>query len=166
MIMLKDLKCVESNVNLNDYYKLYNCVRDNMEHPKWLGLIPQSETENIIKNGGKIWLYYLKEDLVCSMFYIPVSNKTLRKHNIQFDENQTGSLGPVMVNPKYIGNGLMKQMLDVFNKYNIEVNNKYIYTKTIADNIYSIRNVETDNYKLVDVYENERGKNNAYIKKL
>ena len=32
-----ELKCVSDNVNLDDYLKLYKYVRDNMEHPEWLG---------------------------------------------------------------------------------------------------------------------------------
>lgn len=30
--MLKKLKCVSENVNLDDYLFLYKYVRDNMEH--------------------------------------------------------------------------------------------------------------------------------------
>lgn len=164
MINLMDLNCSDTNVNLNDYYELYNYVRSNMENPEWMGLIPMEETKKILENGGKIWLYSLKDELVCSMFYIPANEKTLKKHNIQHSEKETGALGPIMVNPKYIGNGLMKQMLKVFNNYNIQLNNKYIFTKAIAENIYSIKNIELDGYKLVDVYYNERGKNNAYLK--
>lgn len=34
---LIDLKEISENVNLDDYLYLYNYVRDNMEHPEWLG---------------------------------------------------------------------------------------------------------------------------------
>lgn len=56
--MFEDLKCISNNVNLDDYYELYNNVRKNMEHPEWLGVIPIDETKRILLNGGKIWLYY------------------------------------------------------------------------------------------------------------
>ena len=31
------LKCVNQNVDLNDYLKLYTYVKENMQHPEWLG---------------------------------------------------------------------------------------------------------------------------------
>ena len=164
--MFETLKCVSDNVNLDDYYELYNNVRKNMKHPEWLGLIPIDEAKKILLNGGKIWLYYKNNDKVCSMFYIPSNEKTLRKHHIETKATETGSLGPIMVNPKYIGNGFMNSMMKVFDEYNKEIGNKYIFTKVARDNIYSIRNLEKNNYILCDTYENERGLNNAYLKNL
>lgn len=52
--MLKNYKCVSGNVNLNDYLKLYKYVRDNMEHPEWLGTFTKEEIEEILHAGGKI----------------------------------------------------------------------------------------------------------------
>ena len=34
---LSDFKEVSDNVNLDEYLFLYNYVRDNMNHPEWLG---------------------------------------------------------------------------------------------------------------------------------
>lgn len=163
---LKEYKCISDNVSLDDYYELYNDVRDNKEYPFWLGLIPREDTEDILKNGGKIWLYYDNEIPICSVFYIPVSNKTLRKYNIEVDESITGSLGPIMVRKEYIGNGLMKQMLEVYDNYNKEKGNKYSFSKVMVDNIYSHNNLMKNGYNIVCVYENERGKNNAYLKEI
>ena len=97
--MLKNLKCTEKNVNLKDYLSLYKYVRDNMEHPEWLGTFTENEIIDILNNKGKIWLYYDKNKLVCSMFYIPVKEKTLIKYNIQYNYKYVGSLGPIMVSP-------------------------------------------------------------------
>ena len=77
-----DLKCVSENVNLDDYLKLYKYVRDNMEHPEWLGTFTMDEIKDILSYGGKIWLYYDKDNLVCSMFYIPSNQKSLDKRNL------------------------------------------------------------------------------------
>lgn len=163
---LEELNCVSKNVSLDDYYELYNYVRDNMNYPEWLGLIPREETEKVLKDNGKIWLYYDGDLPVCSVFYLPSGNKSLKKHNVDFDESITGSLGPIMVRKEYIGNGLMSQMLKIFNEYNIQIGNKYIFTKAAKDNVYSVNNILKDGYKITHEYENERGMNLAFIKEI
>jgi len=40
---LTDLKEESNNVNLDEYLYLYNYVRDNMEHPEWLGTFTLKE---------------------------------------------------------------------------------------------------------------------------
>ena len=70
--MLEKFKCENKKVNLEDYLKLYKYVRDSMIHPEWLGTFTKEEIEGILSNEGKIWLYYDNENLVCSLFYIPI----------------------------------------------------------------------------------------------
>ncbi len=161
---LTDFKEVDNNVNLDDYLNLYNDVRNNMEHPEWLGTFTKEEIKDILKIGGKIWLYYDKDIPVCSVFYIPVSNKSLRKHNVEYDESETGSLGPIMVRKEYVGNGLQSAMLEVLDKYVNEIGKKHMFTKCHADNIYSSNNIIKNGYKIVHEYENERGNMIAFIK--
>ena len=164
--MIEDLKCVNENVNLADYLYLYKYVRDNMEHPEWLGTFTKEEITDILNNSGKIWLYYDNKDLVCSMFYIPVKEKTLKKHNINYDETEVGSLGPIMVSPDYVGNGYQNKMMKVLYEYLRKINKKYVFTKVCTDNIYSLNNFLNDNYTVVHEYYNERGKNTALIRKI
>lgn len=166
IMKLNELTCVSSNVSLTDYLKLYKYVRDNMPHPEWLGTFTEKEIIDILNNGGKIWLYYDAKTPVCSMLYIPANNKSLRKHNISSDEKLTSALGPIMVSPDYLGNGLQNQMLKVFEDYCLSVNKKYIFTKVHKDNIYCINNILKNNYQVRDEYENERGMNLALLKKL
>lgn len=161
---LSDLKECSDNINLDEYLYLYNYVRDNMEHPEWLGTFTREEIEEILKIGGKIWMYYDKDTPVCSIFYIPSSNKSLRKHNIEYDEEVTGSLGPVMVRKEYVGNGLQLAMQEVVNKYVETLGKIHMFTKAHSDNIYSIRNILKDGYKVVDEYENERGPMTAFVR--
>jgi len=163
---LTDLREVSNNIDLDEYLYLYKYVRDNMEHPEWLGTFTLDEIKEILSYGGKIWLYYDDKNLVCSMFYIPANQESLNKRNIRALASETGSLGPIMVSPDYIGNGFMLKMLNVFNSYCISIGKKYIFTKAHSDNLYSINNMYKDGYKLVDEYENERGKMSAFIKKL
>lgn len=164
--MLKDLKCISKNVNLEDYLYLYKYVRDNMEHPEWLGTFTKDEIIEILKNKGKIWLYYDNENLVCSMFYIPIKEKSLKKHNVYYKEDEVGSLGPIMVSPDYVGLGYQTQMMQVLDEYCKKINKKYIFTKVCTDNIYSVNNMLKNNYKVVDKYINERGENTAFLKEL
>lgn len=163
-MQLSDFKEVSSNINLDEYLFLYNYVRDNMEHPEWLGTFSREEIEEILNIGGKIWMYYDKEIPVCSVFYIPVSNKSLRKHNVEYDESITGSLGPIMVRKEYVGNGLQTAMQEVINRYAKSIGKEHMFTKAHADNIYSVRNILKDGYKVVDEYENERGPMVAFVK--
>ena len=161
---LSDFKVIDEKVNLDEYLTFYNYVRDNMEHPEWLGTFRKEEIEDILKNGGKIWFYYDGKTPVCSVFYIPVKNKSLRKHNIEYDEEVTGSLGPIMVNKDYVGNGLQTAMLEVINNYAKSIGKTHMFTKSHSENLYSIRNLLKDGYKVVDEYTNERGSMTAFVK--
>ena len=161
---LADLKEVSDNVNVDEYLYLYNYVRDNMEHPEWLGTFEKEEIIDLLKIGGKIWMYYDKDIPVCSVFYIPPSNKALRKHNVEYDEKDTGSLGPIMVRMEYVGKGLQTAMLEVLDNYVKSIGKTHMFTKAHSDNIYSIRNILKNGYKVVDEYENERGPMTAFVK--
>ena len=161
---LTDFKEISENVNLDEYLNLYNYVKNNMKHPEWLGTFTKKEIEDILSIGGKIWMYYDKDIPVCSVFYIPTSNKSLRKHNINYDAKITGSLGPIMVRKEYVGNGLQIAMLNVLNEYVKTIGIKHMFTKAHSDNIYSIRNILKDGYKMIDEYENERGPMTAFVK--
>lgn len=166
MIKLKELKCIENNVNIKEYLKLYKYVRDNMEHSEWLGEFSEEEIIDILKGKGKIWLYYTDNTPVCSMFYIPVKQKTLDKYNLSCGENETGALGPIMVSPDFIGNGLQHQMMEVFHNYCKSINKKYIFTKAHTENVYSTNNMLKCGYVLVDKCMTETGEKSIFIKEI
>jgi hypothetical protein len=163
-MLLKDLKEITNNINVDEYLLLYNHIRDNMPYKEWLGTFSREEIENILKSGGKIWMYYDEDIPVCSSFYIPSSNRTLKKHNVIYDEKETGSLGPIMIRKEYVGNGLQIAMMKVIDDYALSIGKKYMFTKAHSNNIYSINNILKDGYKLVDKYDNERGNISAFIK--
>ena len=162
----EDLNCINDNINLEDYLYLYKYVRNNMKHPEWLGTFSKSEIIDILAKGGKIWIYYDENNIVCSMFYIPATNKSLIKHNIKNDESITGSIGPMMVSPDYIGKGFQNQMMKVIEMYCKSINKKYIFTKLAAENIYCLNNLLKNDYIIVDKYDNERGLNFALLKQI
>lgn len=161
---LSDLTEVSENVNVDEYLYLYKYVRDHMEHPEWLGTFEKEEVIDLLKTEGKIWMYYDKDIPVCSVFYLPVNNKTLRKHHIEYDEKETGALGPIMVRPEYVGNGFQREMQKVLNEYAKSLGKTHMFTRAHSDNIYSINNILKDGYHLVEEYENERGMNSVFVK--
>ena len=69
-----------------------------------------------------------------------------------------------MVRKEYVGNGLQTQMLEVLNKYTRSIGKTHMFTKAHSDNIYSIRNILKDGYKVIDEYENERGPMTAFVR--
>lgn len=139
----------------------------NMKEPSWLGEFSLNELKNILNNEGKLFNFYDNNIIVCSMLYIPSNNKTLEKHNLKYDEKLVGSCGPIMVNPKYVGNKFQKQMLELLDKYCKNIDKRYIFTKVHPDNIYSINNFISDGYKFVETYKTSSGEpRNVYFKEI
>ena len=161
---LSDFYCCCENVNIDDYLKLYKYIKDNMNYPSWLGDFTKDELEDLLKIGAKIWLYYDRNELVCSFMMLPSSNKTLNKNNVFFDEKEVASLGPIMVSKDYIGNKLQLQMMEELENYCKHNNYKYIFTKVHSDNNYSLKNMIKFGFEITNEYVNERGKNTALIK--
>ncbi len=162
----EDLKCVDIDVDIDDYLYLYDYIINNMSNPIWLGIFEKNEIIDLLSSEGKIWLYYDGTRPVCSMFYIPANSSSLKKHNILFDENITGSLGPIMVSHEYVGNGYQSKTMVELEKYCKSIGKKYIFTKAHCDNIYSINNMLKNGYEIVDKYKNERGNMWSFIKKI
>ena len=165
---LEDFKCITEDNDLDKYLEFYNYVRDNMEHPEWLGTFTKDELVMFLGIGAKLFNYYDNDTIVCSFLYMPITNKSLLKHNIEHDESVVGTCGPIMVNPEYVGHGLQKQMIDVLDDYCRSINKKYCYTKIHPDNIYCINNFVNKNYKFLQTYTSPKDGEvrNDYIKEL
>ncbi len=165
---LKNFVCQNENNNLDKYLEFYQRVRDNMEHPEWLGTFTKDELKMLLEHGAKLFNYYNNDLIVCSFLYLPCTNKSLQKHNINYDESIVGSCGPIMVNPDYIGNGLQKQMIEEFDNYCRLLNKQFAYTKIHPDNSYCINNFLKENYKFLQTYTSPKDGEirNDYLKKL
>lgn len=164
---INEFNCISKNNNIDEYLKFYKYVKSNMKEPSWLGEFSLNELINILNNEGKLFNFYDNNTIVCSMLYIPSNNKTLEKHNLKYDEKLVGSCGPIMVNPKYVGNKFQKQMLELLDKYCKSIGKRYIFTKVHPDNIYSINNFVSDGYKFVETYKTSSGEpRSVYFKKI
>lgn len=162
---LKDLKCISENINLDDYIAFREKVKENMEHPEWLGDFTKEDLIYALNHNSKIWVYYLNNDPVCSMMLIPSTKKSLEKFEINLECSDVVDYGPMFVNPKYVGNGLQYKMLKEIYKYCQELGYKFAAGTIHPDNIFSIRNLLKDDFKLIGTKEFTRGKRNIYLKK-
>ena len=164
---INEFNCISEHNNIDEYLEFYKYVKSNMKEPSWLGEFSLNELKNVLNNEGKLFKFYDNNIIVCSMLYIPSNNKTLEKHNLKYDEKLVGSCGPIMVNPKYVGNKFQKQMLELLDKYCKSIGKRYIFTKVHPDNIYSINNFVSDGYKFVETYKTSSGEpRSVYFKEI
>ena len=92
--------CSSLDIEFREY------VKANMTHPDWLGDFSKNDLIYMLNNNSKIWIYYLKEEPICSMMLIPYAENALSKFELDLDYKDVVDYGPMFVNSKYIGNGL------------------------------------------------------------
>ena len=163
---LENLICINDNINLKEYIKFRELVKENMPNPEWLGDFTKEELIEMLNNNTKIWIYYLNKEPVCSMMIIPSTEKDISKFELNISHTLAVDYGPIFVNPKYQGNSLQYQMLQILDKYVKEHNYKYMITTIHPDNIYCIRNFLKDNFKLINQKVFKRGPRNIYLKEI
>ena len=163
---LEELECVKDTVDLDEYIKIREEVKSTMEHPEWLGNFTKEEIENLLSNGSKIWVYFDGEIPVCSMMFIPATEKDMIKFNIDKDYREVGDYGPMFVNYDYLGHGFQLQMLKVEDKYSKNHGCNYASSTIHPDNIFSINNFIKDDFKQIGFREFSRGPRNIYFKEL
>ena len=162
---LKELKCINENINLDEYIEFRERVKQNMEHPEWLGDFSKEDLKNMLNNNSKIWIYYLNNKPVCSMMLIPSDEKALQKFEVTLNYQEVVDYGPMFVDPEFVGNRLQFQMLEELDKYCINLGYKYAIGTVHPDNIYSIRNILKDEFEYKSTKEFKRGVRNIYLKK-
>lgn len=163
---LNELKCKSVNNNLDEYLEYYDMVIDNMEKKELLGYFTKDEMQTILKNGSKLFVYRNDNEIVCSFLYLPASENSLKKFKLNYNINEVGECGPIIVNPKYRGNGLQCQMLQELTKYCKKIGKNYLITTIHPDNVYSINNFLKEGYKLRNKFVFHRGPRNLYVKDL
>lgn len=164
-INIKDLIVVEK-INIDQYIKFREQVKETMNYPEWLGDFTREDIELLLQENSKIWVYYSKEIPICSMMIIPATKKTLMKFELNYKVQEVIDYGPMFVNPNYIGNNLQYQMLRELDEISRKKGYRYAVVTVHPDNMYSIRNLEKDKFKLINTKNFERGTRNIYLKEL
>lgn len=161
---LDQLKCINEDINIDEYIKYINSVKESMKYPEWLGDFSKEDLIFLLNNNSKIWMYYLNNEFVCSMMLIPANKKSLTSFGIDLNPEEVIDYGPIFINHKYIGNGLQYQMLQKLDEYCIKNGYKYAISTVHPDNIYSINNFVKDKFINIDSINLKRGKRNIYLK--
>ena len=164
-INIKDLIVVEK-INIDQYIKFREQVKETMNNPEWLGDFTREDIELLLQENSKIWVYYSKEIPICSMMIIPATKKSLIKFELNYKVQEVIDYGPMFVNPNYIGNNLQNQMLRELDEISRKKGYRYAVVTVHPDNMYSIRNLEKDKFKLINTKNFERGTRNIYLKEL
>lgn len=164
-INIKDLIVVEK-INIDQYIKFREQVKETMNYPEWLGDFTREDIELLLQENSKIWVYYSKEIPICSMMIIPATKKSLVKFELNYKAQEVIDYGPMFVNPNYIGNNLQYQMLRELDEISRKKGYRYAVVTVHPDNMYSIRNLEKDKFKLINTKNFERGTRNIYLKEL
>lgn len=164
-IKLENLTCINENIDIDEYIQFREFVISHMEHPEWLGVFSKEDLLTMLSNNSKIWMYYLEDEVVCSMMFIPATEKDAIRFDLEQDYKEVADYGPMMVNPKYRGNGLQYQMLKVLDDYAMSNSYKYALATINPDNKYSIHNIEKDNFQFIRQKKFTRGLRNIYFKK-
>ena len=161
---LKDLKCVCDDVNIDIYINFIDNIKQSMEYPEWLGDFSKQDLNIMLNNGSKIFIYYLDNEPVCSIIFIPSDKKSISKFELDLDYHKVADYGPMFVNPKYVGNGLQYQMLVEMDKYCINSGYKYSISTVHLNNTYSINNLLKDKFVMCGQKNFKRGIRNIYLK--
>lgn len=132
----------------------------------WLGDMSRDDILYLLNNGSRIWMYYHKNNFVCSMMLIPTTEEDLKKFGLADDYLEIVDYGPIMVNSKYRGNGLQKQMIKYLDKYAKEVGYKKAVVTIHPDNLLSIDNLVGMGFRFIGKKQFKRGIRNVYLKEL
>lgn len=163
---LEELICQNKDIDLDKYIAFRDEVKKTMEHPEWLGDFTKDEITEILKNGGKLWVYFQKDEPVCSMMLIPASPKSIEKFELDLDYKDVADYGPMFVAQKFRGHKLQYQMLKELDNYILKYGYHHAAATIHPDNIYSINNLLKDDFTYTITKEFKRGIRNIYYKKL
>lgn len=165
-INLNNLICVNENIDIDSYIKFREYIKKHMDKPDWLRELTKDELATMLVKDTKVWIYYIKDEIVCSMLVMKANEETMLKYGLALNQNDTIEYGSMIVNPKYVGNNLQFQMLLELEKYSKNNNFKYAIGAVHPLNVYSINNLLKNDFKQVAFKELERGPRNIYFKKI
>jgi hypothetical protein len=152
---------------LDEYLKLVSLVKNNMEHPEWLGDFSKTDYINILNNRGSIIGFRYDDELVGAGVLIPSTQEDLKKFlSSELSYNEVIDFGPQMVHPNYVGNGIQRLIIETLELFSKNNNYKYVLGTIHPDNVFSINNLLKKNYLKIGEVTLKRGQRNVYRKEI
>ena len=162
---LKEFTCRE-NIDIDEYYSYFIKIKNEMDHPEWLGDLEKDDFKFLLENGAKSWTYFDGENFVCSFMYIVATQNAIKHLGIDYAVEECAECGPMFVAKEFRGNGLQFQMFQMLEKYCKEHDFKYILTTAEPNNVYSSNNMEIAGYQKKGFRVLERGPRNIYVREI
>ena len=165
-VSLSDFCFQNNHIDLDVYIFNREKIKKDMSFPEWLGDFDKNSLEKMLLNGSKIWMYYHKNNFVCSMMFIPATIDDMEKFGINYNYLEVVDYGPMMVSSNYQGNGLQCNMLVELDNICKNMGYKYAVATVHPDNLISLKNLEKVGFELVGCKQFARGLRTIYLKKL
>lgn len=159
------IKLKESD--LEEYLDLILTVKNNMEHPEWLGDFSKEEYINILNNKGGIIGFKHNHNLIGAGVLIQSTKEELEKFllsDLQLDD--VINFGPQMVHPKYIGNKIQKLIIENLESISKVKNYKYALGTIHPNNIFSQKNLLESEFIRIGEFILKRGPRDLYLKEI
>ena len=152
---------------LDEYLNLVSVVKENMEHPEWLGDFSKEDYINILNNDGYIRIFKYDDKMIAAGVLIPSTQKYLEKFlSGQLSCNEVIDYGPQMVHPNYVGNGIQTMIIKDLDYIARQKGYKYALGTVHPENIYSINNLLKNDFIKIGEVQLKRGLRNIYRKEL
>lgn len=162
---IEDLICkCDKDVDIDEYFDFREKIVEEMPHPEWLRNRTKEEIVSLLDNNLKIWVYYLNDEIVCSMILVPADTEIIEKYGLT--NKDTVNYGSMIVSPKYRGKGLQYQMLKVLDKCGKEQGYTLAIGTVHPENIYSKNNIIKDKFVYIENRELKSGLREIYLKLL
>ncbi len=158
------MKVIVNDRDIDEYIVFRELVTNKMKRPEWLGDFSRDDLEFMLNHGSVIWVYYGNLEPVCSMMYIPCDKRTIEELGWKMDYLEMVDYGPMFVNPKYVGHGLQKRMLEEMERFAIRKGMRFAIAMVHPDNGYSINNLVGGGFVFKEKREYARGMRNIYMK--
>jgi len=159
-------KRFETKEEIDLYLEFIKEVKNTMDHPEWLGDFTKKELLKLLNEGMIIWGYYDESNLASTSMLFPFTAKNNKDFNVEYEPNECMDYGVQAVKADHRGMSIQKVMLLELDDYCKENNIKRVFTTVHPDNIYSIRNILTHGFELINQKKFKRGDRNIYQKNL
>ena len=155
-------KLIVKKLSLNEidaFVEFATFVKAKMKHPEWIGDVSKAFFVKSINNNASIYVWTFMENInkeltkgdqfIASGIMSPAKRtEPSRLGQADLKYKEVIILGPEMVNPEYIGNGLQMDVIDYLEIIAKGQGYKYALGIVDLDNVYALRNLLKKDFEI------------------